>query len=306
MNPQLFAKFHEEINRDLSPHIPDWEPGPPWQRSLRFRTPMQINSKVLERFLGSTIGGNGIEVIDFQKIRLPGDGTVIIDSVPAPQLPGTGDILSSTVTTRIGKHEDKDCCRIEARVSVSASVPSFFTSTVENAMLKAAEESLMKFLNYTVDYIQEITKNMQRFEESIEIARSLAEKANIPSIISAEPEPLLEAEERFYNTVDFPTLEYAMGMPSEANMEAIFMAICYSARTGDQILELIGSLQKQVDQLEAKLDTLSENQIQSQKSSSLYFMSASNFRKGIMGIAVLASGALIARHFWKRKTITAY
>lgn len=300
----IISGFHADINKDHDAEVPAWQPGPPWKRSVRFRTPLQINNKMIERFLGSAMGANGIEVIDSQQISFPGDGTVIIESVPTPQMPGTRNMLSSTVTTLIENGEIEDTCRVSSKIAVSASVPSLLVAAVESAMAKAAEDSLMQFLNYTIDFITSLISSPTRFEELMNDARRLASDANIPSLetVSEKRPSEAETEDRFYSAVDFPSLDFISGMPSEKSLEAIFLATCYTARTGDQILEVLVKLQQQMQELDAKVSKLEEKQMSSTENMSLFSMQPSTVRKGMIGFAMISTGFVVASlYYWNKR-----
>jgi hypothetical protein len=302
VDTELLRNFHADVNQDPEATVPSWQVGPPWTRTVEFKSPFKA-PKVLERFVGSA---EGIRVVESQRFELTQAQHIQIESIPVPQISGGGAF--SSIATLTMSDEAPGSCLIHGVVRVSATGPYGLTSTIESFMASAAQTSLREFLDYCSEYIENL-KASGGLEIAVAAARLAAKRTGMPKLPTPPalpPSAAAEEEEEeqpvavFYDATELPSLAAALPPnvdPGSATVESIFLAIAYVAKTTDQNLCLL-------EALDARLARLEQAQKARCRSTwTGWLMSSSTVRQSLLLttlVGVAGTSALITRFMLTR------
>ena len=165
-DPSFMRQYHESVNGDCDAQVPQWVDN--WQRQISFTMPINAPSVVMR-----LIGADTITVLESQKVSfdLEDGGTIRLESVPKPQIPGA-DRFSSVSCVQIRDCAGEDGCLVEVEVSCSATGPYGLISTIEHFMSETAKKSVEQLLSHCQKYLEAL-KNNNELHETLDAARAL-------------------------------------------------------------------------------------------------------------------------------------
>eukprot|EP01026_Neomeris_dumetosa_P083619 TRINITY_DN9739_c0_g1_i1.p2 TRINITY_DN9739_c0_g1~~TRINITY_DN9739_c0_g1_i1.p2 ORF type:complete len:250 (-),score=27.13 TRINITY_DN9739_c0_g1_i1:134-883(-) len=117
------------------------------ERKVNFTMPLKLPDT-----LKSIIGLEVISVMECQSYERQADGTIIVKSIPKPQIASASN-FESTIRFTISKAEDdNEKCVMKGKVQCECKGYWGLQSTIESQMLSAAEENLDLFLEFCKSY----------------------------------------------------------------------------------------------------------------------------------------------------------
>lgn len=148
VNDTFLQSFHSTINGDSNPIIDPWKSG---KRSINFKTPVKCNAPSL---IKKAIGWDVIPVVEHQSVTQSPDGSIVIECIPTPDIPGGGR-FSTQVTFQLADKSSSGC-QLKANLACSATGLGLLSGSIESFLVEAASGGMKEFISFLKAYIEEL------------------------------------------------------------------------------------------------------------------------------------------------------
>ena len=146
-NDIFLQSFHSTINGDSNPIIDPWQSG---KRSINFNTPVNAPSLIKK-----AIGWDVIPVVEHQSVTQSPDGSIVIECVPTPDIPG-GSRFNTQVTFQLANNNSNIGCQLKANLACSATGLGLLSGSIESFLVEAASGGMKGFIGFLKAYIEEL------------------------------------------------------------------------------------------------------------------------------------------------------
>jgi len=249
LDSSFLRRFHAQVNNDDAAIVPPWDHLR--KRDLTFRTP--VNAPQLIR---NWINADSLVIIESQSFNILSSGNIQIESIPVPQFSGASN-FSSTATIFIentvddGGDDSTWGCLITATALVTATGPWGLTSTIESFMASSAHDSLLEFLGFCCQEINDLQR-AGALQSALARIPSLDEEP--PLLLPSQPQEETlaefhdaeEAEEAASTMVDL-----AGPFPEEVS-EVLSLSFRYLFKSIDENTAILKSIDARLERIEQK------------------------------------------------------
>jgi hypothetical protein len=93
--------------------------------------------------------------VEHQSVTLSPDGSIVIECVPTPDIPGGGR-FSTQVTFQLANNDSNIGCQLKANLACSATGLGLLSGSIESFLVEAASGGMKGFISFLKAYIEEL------------------------------------------------------------------------------------------------------------------------------------------------------